>query len=82
MGTTKVGILGAGTMGRQLALLFASNNIPVNLWNHRLQPNFQAEFARLALIQSKLGLLEKDKIAGFIENVSYTNELDWRRGAT
>jgi len=75
METTKVGILGAGTMGRQLALLFASNNVPVSLWNHRCQPKFQAEFGRLALIQSKLGLLEKDKIHEIIEKVSYTNEL-------
>jgi len=75
METTKVGILGAGTMGRQLALLFASNNVPVSLWNHRSQSNFQTEFGRLALIQSKLGLLEKDKIPGIIEKVSYTNEL-------
>ncbi|MDP2760800.1 MAG: 3-hydroxyacyl-CoA dehydrogenase NAD-binding domain-containing protein [Sideroxyarcus sp.] len=75
MEATKVGILGAGTMGRQLALLFASNNVPVSLWNHRCQPNFQAEFGRLALIQSKLGLLEKDKIAEIIGKVTYTNEL-------
>lgn len=75
METTTVGILGAGTMGRQLALLFASNNIPVRLWNHRNQPNFQVEFNRLAMIQSKLGLLEKGKIAEAIGKVSYTNEL-------
>lgn len=62
-------------MGRQLALLFASNNIPVRIWNHKFQPGFQSEFGRLALIQSKLGLLEKDKIAEIIGKVSYTNEL-------
>lgn len=67
--------MGAGTMGRQLALLFASNNIPVSLWNHRPQPNFQTEFGRLALIQSKLGLLEKDKIVEIVGRVVYTNEL-------
>lgn len=70
-----VGILGAGTMGRQLALLFASNNFAVKIWNHRYQPNFQIEFGRLALIQSKLGLLEKDKVPETIGRVSYTNEL-------
>lgn len=75
METTTVGILGAGTMGRQLALLFASHNFSVRIWNHKCQPNFQAEFGRLALIQSKLGLLEKDKITEIIGRVSYTNEL-------
>jgi 3-hydroxybutyryl-CoA dehydrogenase len=47
MEINSVGILGAGTMGRQLALLFAAHNIPVSLWNHRCQSNFQAEFGRL-----------------------------------
>lgn len=75
MKTTAVGILGSGTMGKQLALLFASNNFSVRVWNHRFQQNFQAEFARLALIQSKLGLLEKDKITEITGKVSYTNEL-------
>lgn len=75
MGITTIGILGAGTMGRQLALLFASNNVSVRLWNHRPQSNFQAEFGRLALIQSRLGLLEKDKIAGIVDRVRYTTKL-------
>ena len=73
MKTTVVGILGAGTMGRQLALLFASNNISVRIWNHRCQHNFRTEFGRLALIQSKLGLLEKDKITEITGRVNYTN---------
>lgn len=75
METTAVGILGSGTMGKQLALLFASNNFSVRIWNHRFQQNFQAEFARLTLIQSKLGLLEKDKIVEITGRISYTNEL-------
>jgi 3-hydroxybutyryl-CoA dehydrogenase len=62
-------------MGRQFALLFTSNNLAVRLWNHQCQPNFQSEFSRLVLIQSKLGFLEKDKITEIIGRVSYTNEL-------
>jgi 3-hydroxybutyryl-CoA dehydrogenase len=62
-------------MGKQLALLFAANSASVRIWNHRYQQNFQAEFGRLALIQSRLGLLEKDKITEITERVSYTNEL-------
>ena len=53
-------------MGRQFVLLFASNNLAVRLWNHKYQPNFQSEFSRLALIQSTLGFLEKDKITEII----------------
>jgi 3-hydroxybutyryl-CoA dehydrogenase len=70
-----VGILGAGTMGRQLALLFARHNFYVKIWNHKNQPNFQSEFGRLALIQSKLGFLEKDKITEITGRICYTNEL-------
>lgn len=70
-----VGILGAGTMGRQLALLFASKEMAVKIWNHQSQPNFQSEFGRLALIQSKMGLLERDKIPEIVARVTYTNEM-------
>lgn len=70
-----VGILGAGTMGRQLAALFAAHNFPVRIWNHHNQAAFQAEFNRLILIQSKLGLLNKDKISEIAGRVVYTNEL-------
>lgn len=75
MENTRIGILGAGTMGRQLGLLFASNNFSVKLWNHRLQPDFQAEFAQLALNQSRLGLLKKDRMAKIIGEVHYVNDL-------
>lgn len=62
-------------MGRQLALLFSSNEFPVGLWNHRSQLNFQAEFSRLAVIQSRLGLLEKSRISNILANIAYTNDL-------
>jgi 3-hydroxybutyryl-CoA dehydrogenase len=75
MESITVGILGAGVMGRQLALLFASNNFLVRIWNHQYQENFQSEFRRLALVQSKLGFLQKEKITEITERVIYTNKL-------
>lgn len=75
MASRRIGILGAGTMGRQLALLFAQNQFPVRLWNHRPQESFPSEFSRLASMQSKLGFLERDKIAEIIGSVTYTNDL-------
>lgn len=75
METVTVGILGAGTMGRQLALLFALNNFSVKIWNHQCQPNFTPEFSRLALIQSKMGLLDKQMIPEITGRVIYTNKL-------
>lgn len=71
----RIGILGAGTMGKQLALLFAAHGMSVVVWNHRLQPNFQAELSRLALIQVKLGLVKKEEIGDINARISYSNNL-------
>lgn len=75
MKTMKVGILGAGTIGKQLALLFAAHGISVNIWNYRNQPSFQTDLSRLALIQSKLGFISKDSIGEIYDRVSYSNDI-------
>jgi len=75
MQNLRVGILGAGTMGKQLAILCASRGIPVVLWNHRLHDDFVKEFGRLVLIQSKLGIIAKDAIETIVSNVSYVDDL-------
>ena len=54
---------------------FALNGFFVRIWNHQCQENFQSEFSRLALIQSKLGFLQKENITEITERVIYTNEL-------
>lgn len=75
MQNIRVGILGAGTMGKQLALLCASRGIPVVLWNHRLHDDFVKEFGRLALIQAKLGVIAKEAVESIVSNVSYVDDL-------
>jgi 3-hydroxybutyryl-CoA dehydrogenase len=75
MEINSVGILGSGTMGKQLALLCASHGIPVVLWNHRLNESFLKEFGRLAVIQAKLGNILKEDIELIISRVSYTDQL-------
>lgn len=75
LGPIKIGILGAGTIGKQLTLLFAAKNIPVKIWNHRYQPTFHADMSRLALIQSKLGHIIKDKLGEVAGLIDYTNDL-------
>jgi 3-hydroxybutyryl-CoA dehydrogenase len=75
MQNSKVGILGAGTMGKQLALLCASRGLSVVLWNHRLHEDFTKEFGRLALVQSKLGHIQKEEIETIVSRVSYTDKL-------
>lgn len=71
----KVGILGAGTMGKQLALLCVSNGMEVVVWNHRLNAGFEKDFRRLALIESKLGNLSKEVINDVTEQVQYVNDM-------
>ena len=75
MQNLRIGILGAGTMGKQLALLCASRSIPVVLWNHKLHDDFVKEFGRLALIQAKLGVIAKEAVETIISNVSYVEDL-------
>jgi 3-hydroxybutyryl-CoA dehydrogenase len=70
-----VGILGAGTMGKQLALLCASRGMSVSLWNHRIQDNFLKDFSRLATIQAKLGVIPKEELDVIVSRVSYEDNL-------
>lgn len=70
-----VGIAGAGNMGMQLALLFASRGISAVIWNHRMQPGFANDFNRLATIQSRLGLINKEQIGAITECIRYTNDI-------
>ena len=71
----KVGIVGAGTMGKQLAFLCASRGIPVVIWNYNLKANFAKDFNRLALVQSKLGHVSREALSGISENVSHTDDI-------
>lgn len=75
-----IGIVGAGNMGKQLALLFASYGISTVIWNHRMQPSFESDFNRLTKIQSKLGLIDKEHIGTITECVHYTNNISLMSG--
>lgn len=70
-----VGILGAGTMGKQLALLCASHGIPVILWNHKFNQDFEKDIRRLALLHSKLGNFNKEMIDDIICKIQYVNDM-------
>ena len=76
----KVGIVGAGTMGKQIALLCASRGIQVIVWNHHRQATFDKDFTRLALIQSKLGYISKEALGSISESVRYTNDINLMAG--
>jgi 3-hydroxybutyryl-CoA dehydrogenase len=71
-----IGILGAGTMGKQIALLCASRGFPVIMWNHVVRENFLQEFEKLCLLQARLGLLQKEAINSIVSSVTYTGDLN------
>ncbi|CAD6873753.1 3-hydroxyacyl-CoA dehydrogenase family protein [Methylomonas fluvii] len=75
-----VGIAGAGNMGMQLAILFASHDIATIIWNHKEQPSYENDIFRLATIQSKLGFFNKENIKKVIEHISYANDITVMEG--
>ena len=75
MQVLKVGILGAGTMGKQLALLCSSHGLSTVLWSYRINPNFEKEFARIIQIQTKLGTVSKDVAEAVTNKINYTHNI-------
>lgn len=71
----RIGILGSGVMGKQIALLFASQNYPVVVWNHHLRLEFEKTFRRLAMVQTKLGFISKFDVKHISKNVRYVNDV-------
>lgn len=71
----KIGILGSGVLGKQIALLCVSRGMSVVLWNHLIQPDFEKNFSRLAITQTKLGTLQKNVAETAILQVEYTSDL-------
>jgi 3-hydroxybutyryl-CoA dehydrogenase len=75
MSILKIGILGGGNMGKQIALLCASHEISVIVWNHKLRNDFATDLKKLALLQSKLGNLSKETIPAVLERIQYVDDM-------
>lgn len=75
MSECRIGIMGSGTMGKQIALLCVSYGMNVVLWNHSLRPDFKKEFSRLANIQSKLGTINKTVAEVACDQVDYVEDV-------
>lgn len=76
MSTDKnIGVLGFGTMGKQLTLLIASKGFSVSVWNHRPLPNFNDDLNRLALIQARLGTLTRESIPEIISRINVSDDI-------
>lgn len=72
----KVTVIGAGAMGKQIALLCASHGYPVVLWdNINHSDGVSKELKRLATLNAKLGFINKDKIDEILAIIRYTLDL-------
>ncbi len=59
----KIAVLGAGVMGKRIALLFAERDFSVVLWSHVYSENLRKELKR----EARLWKLNYETVAGFIE---------------
>ncbi len=72
----QVAVVGAGTMGKQIAVLYASRGYTAVLWDYKNRSDSTIkELKRLATLNSKLGLISKDKINDILEIIYYTVDL-------
>ena len=60
MKNLKVGVLGAGTMGLQIAAFLSAKNIITIVWNYRIKNDFDKKITRLIKLHKRLGDLESN----------------------
>lgn len=75
MDKLKVGVLGSGTMGKQIALLCASYGMPVFLWNHASRPGLTESIRKMALLQSRLGTIDKNMAETCCQNINIVEKM-------
>lgn len=79
---TKIAVLGAGIMGKQLALLFASRGFLVFLWNRVDKERIEKELARLARLESKRKNIEKNEIDNTLRKITVVDNLNMIAGCS
>lgn len=70
-----IGILGIGTMGKQIALLCASKGLRVKVWNHRQSPGFTEEIKKIAAFQIRLGSITREMVPEVLDRVNFTDDM-------
>ena len=75
MSSTSIGILGSGTMGKQIALLCASKGLCVTVWNHRPSSGFTVDMKKLAALQIRLGSITREMAPAALDRVSFTEDM-------
>ena len=72
---TRVGILGGGNMGKQVALLFALHGLDVVVWNHVFRRSFAADMKRVGTMQARLGHFDRGALPGILERIAYVDDM-------
>lgn len=75
MDELKVGLLGSGTMGKQIALLCASHGITVTIWSHIGNSELKGNIKKTALIQTRLGTLDKITAESCFNYINFVDSL-------
>jgi len=75
MSKPSIGILGAGSMGKQIALLCASKGICIRVWSHRPYPDFSEDIRKISALQVRLGIFSRDIVSAVLERVSFTDDM-------
>jgi 3-hydroxybutyryl-CoA dehydrogenase len=75
MNNHKIGILGSGTMGKQIALLCASHGMTILLWNHIQHQEIETDLKKMALLQSRLGTIAKDDLENIFGRITIVNDM-------
>lgn len=75
MSLMNIGVLGSGTMGKQIALLCASKGMIVTLWNHRPNLCFVEDINKIASLQARLGTIQREMVPGIIDRLNITDDI-------
>lgn len=81
MDNLKIGILGSGTMGKQIALICAANGLSVNIWNYRYHAELHDEIKKNSIIQSRLGTIDKAIAEKCCDNIKVVEKMSELNGS-
>lgn len=75
MSNPSIGVLGAGTMGKQIALLCASKGLYVKVWNHSNSSEFSEEIKKNAALQVRLGTISREIMQETLDRIIYSHDI-------
>lgn len=71
----RIGILGSGVMGKQIAILFAAFGNEVVVWNHTVRPDFDEQLKRLVVFEIRKKTIPKEAEQDILGRVRYVDDI-------